>query len=93
MAEAVTIPAPVAQLAREATYEIAALMQALAEHYGQVTGEDQRPLVVRGMALRAHQLSMQVMSVLDSPQLHARPEDLRVLHWTIQGEHSASTGD
>lgn len=86
---AADIPGPVARLAREATYEIAALTQALAEHYGQVTDEDQRPLVVRGMALRVHQLNSQVMSILDSPKLHARPADLRSLSWTVLGEHSA----
>ena len=92
-AAAADIPGPVARLAREATYEIAALTQALAEHYGQVTGEDQRPLVVRGMALRAHQLNMQLMSILDSPKLHARPADLRSLSWAVLGEHSAEVED
>ena len=80
------LPGHLAALGREATYEIAALAQAIVEHYGQLTGEDQRPLVVRGMALRIHELNGHVMSLLDVPEEFASGPNGRQMRQRIMGE-------
>ena len=84
------IPGHLAMLGREATYEIAALAQAIVEHYGQVTGEDQRPLVIRGMALRIHELNSHVMSLLDVPEEFASGPNGRHMRHRIMGEAGGS---
>ena len=49
----------------QATWEIAALMQALVNLYPAPGTEDQRPFVLRGLALRASKLNSVVMSIFD----------------------------
>lgn len=92
-ADRIQVPADLARLALEATWEIAALTQAIVEHYGQLRDEDQRPLVVRGMALRVHDLNNRVMSILDEPEELAGGSDARELQRVILGEAAAGIGE
>jgi hypothetical protein len=69
MSESITIARKSASLGLSAAWEIAALMQAVIQHGGQLTGDDnQAPLVVRGLAQRASSLASVLMEVLQ-PEL------------------------
>lgn len=75
-------------LALEATWEIAALLQELVVQCPLIYGEDQRPLVVRGLALRAAFLNNKVMSALDDDV--GTPELIRRMSEQIRGENAVS---
>lgn len=83
-----TIPPAQLDLGFQAVWEIAALMQALAEHYGAPDDEDQRGLAIRGIALRAAELAGFLMAVLGD-DVHA-PGELRRIRCRVEGAAAAS---
>ena len=74
-------------LALECTWEIAALLQELVVQCPLMYGEDQRPLVVRGLALRAAFLNGRVMAVLGDDAANT-PKEIRRLAMKVRGENA-----
>ena len=78
------IKPPGRELGLEAVYEIAALMQTIVQMSPLTDATDQRPLVVRGLALRAHQLNSVLMSILSEDDL--ADDDIGSLRRKVVGE-------
>lgn len=89
MADRLVMTPAVRAMALEAVWEIAALMQALVEHHGHIVDvENQEPLVIRGLALRAAEPNSTVMAALDDDLLDER--DLQRRQKRVIGEAAAA---
>lgn len=76
MAETRQLPDEVARFALDCTYEICALLQAIVDNAPHEFAEDQRPLVIRGLAMRAAKLNDFTMAALGDDMSHD-PAELR----------------